>query len=57
MVLFFPIFLFYLERAMKRFYGQHWIKTILKFFILNTVFVALAIIGLVIISFLAFVLQ
>lgn len=57
MVLFFPIFLFYLERAMKRFYGQHWIKTILKFFILNTVYVALAIIGLVIISFLAFVLQ
>jgi hypothetical protein len=54
--LFIPVFLFYLERAMQNFYEQHWIKTIIKFFIVNTIYITLAIIGLIIISFLAFVL-
>ena len=55
-ILFIPIFLFYLERAMQNFYKQHWIKTIIKFFVLNTIYITLAIIGLIVISFLAFVL-
>ena len=36
------IFAIYLYLSMKRFYGQGWFKTTIKYFLLNTVFVILA---------------
>ncbi len=54
--LFFIIFLFYLYKSLRNFYSQGRIKTIIKYFILNTIFVILSSVGFVIISFLAFVL-
>ena len=54
--LFFLVFLFYLYKSLRNFYKQNRFKTIIKYFILNTIFVTLSIIGFVIISFLAFVL-
>jgi len=50
------IFLFYLYKSLRNFYKQGRIKTILKYVMLNTAFVFLAIIGLVIISFISFIL-
>lgn len=47
-------FMIYLYKAMKRFYGQGWFKTLVKYFLLNTSFLILALIGGMIISFLAF---
>lgn len=47
-------FMIYLYKAMKRFYGQGWFKTIIKYIMLNMAFVFLALIGGLIISFLAF---
>ena len=55
MTSFFFIFLFYLYKALRNFYQQGRIKTIIKYIILNTFFVILALIGGVIISFIAFV--
>ena len=55
MTFFFIIFLFYLYKALRNFYQQGRIKTIIKYLILNTFFVILALIGGVIISFIAFV--
>jgi len=40
--LFFLIFLFYLYKAMRNFYGQGRVKTFLKFIFLNTIFFILA---------------
>ena len=54
--LFFIIFLFYLYKSLRNFYKQNRFKTIVKYFILNTIFVILSSVGFVIISFLAFVL-
>jgi len=54
MTSFFFIFLFYLYKALRTFYQQGRIKTIIKYLILNTFFVILALIGGVIISFIAF---
>jgi len=51
------IFLFYLYKSLRNFYKQGKIKTIIKYFMLNTAFVFLAFIGLIIISFLAFIFQ
>ncbi len=56
MGLFFLVFLFYLYKSLRNFYKQNRIKTIIKYFMLNTVFVILSTIGGVIISFLAFAL-
>ena len=55
MVSFFLIFLFYLYKALRNFYGQGRIKTIIKYILLNTFFLILALIGGVVISFIAFV--
>lgn len=54
--LFFLIFLFYLYKSMRNFYKQNRFKTIVKYFMLNTIFVILSTIGGAIISFLAFAL-
>ncbi len=51
---FFLIFLFYLYKALRNFYMQGRIKTLIKYFVLNVFFVILAFIGGVVISFLAF---
>jgi len=48
------IFLFYLYKALRNFYQQGRIKTIIKYFILNIFYITLALIGGVVISFLAF---
>ncbi|MEN8124770.1 MAG: DUF3667 domain-containing protein [Bacteroidota bacterium] len=48
------IFLFYLYKAMRNFYKQGRFKTLVKHFILNTFFMVMALIGGIIISFLAF---
>jgi len=48
-------FMIHLYKSMRMFYGQGRIKTIIKYLILNISFVFLAIIGGVIVSFLAFV--
>ena len=53
-VIFLLTFMIYLYMAMRKFYGQGWFKTFIKYIMLNTAFVFLAIIGGVIISFLAF---
>ncbi len=55
MTSFFFIFLFYLYKALRNFYQQGRLKTIIKYLILNTFFVILASIGGVVISFIAFV--
>ena len=52
---FFFIFLIYLYKALRNFYRQGRIKTIIKYLILNMFFVILASIGGVVISFIAFV--
>lgn len=54
--LFLLVFLFYLYKSLRNFYKQSRLKTVIKYFILNTVFIILSSIGGVIISFLAFVL-
>ena len=54
--LFFLVFLFYLYKSLRNFYKQNRLKTIIKYFILNSFYVILSIIGLIIISFLAFIL-
>lgn len=53
-IIFFIIFLIYLYKAMRSFYEQGWIKTTIKFLILNFSFMILALVGGLIISFLAF---
>lgn len=55
-VIFILVFLFYLERALHHFYKQHWFKTFIKFLMLNTIYITLAAIGSVLVSFIAFVL-
>ncbi len=54
--LFLLVFLFYLYKSLRNFYKQSRLKTVIKYFILNSVFIILSSIGGVIISFLAFVL-
>ena len=51
---FLSLFLFYLYKAMRAFYGQGRFKTIVKFLMLNFSYLILAIIGGVIVSFIAF---
>jgi len=53
-MIFLPLFLIYLYLALRKFYGQGWFKTIIKYLILNFSFMILAAMGGVIISFLAF---
>jgi hypothetical protein len=52
--IFLPLFLIYLYMAMRRFYSQGWFKTLVKYIMLNFFFMILAVIGGIIISFLAF---
>lgn len=52
--IFLLLFLFYLYKAMRSFYEQGRFKTIVKFIMLNSSFMILAVIGAVIVSFLAF---
>ena len=47
-------FMIYLYKAMKKFYGQGWFKTLIKYILLNIAFLFLALLGGLIISFLAF---
>lgn len=54
--LFLLVFLFYLYKSLRNFYKQSRTKTIVKYFMLNTVFIILSTIGGIIISFLTFVL-
>lgn len=53
-VLFLLTFMIYLYMAMRSFYGQHWFKTVIKYILLNTSFLILALLGGLVISFLAF---
>lgn len=53
-LLFIPTFLFYLERSMKNFYGQSWWKTFIKMAVLSIIFLILAAIGFVVVSFITF---
>lgn len=53
-VIFFLTFMLHLYKSMRQFYQQGRFKTIIKYFILNMAFFVLALIGGVIISFLAF---
>ena len=55
-LIFIPLFLFYLFKALRNFYEQHWFKTFIKFIMLNSFYFILSTIGLVIVSFVAFVL-
>jgi len=55
-LIFIPLFLFYLFKAMRNFYEQHWFKTFIKFILLNILYFTLSIVGLVIVSFVAFIL-
>jgi hypothetical protein len=48
------LFLIYLVIAMKKFYQQGYIKTFIKFLMLNTVFIFLGFIGIVIVSLISF---
>ncbi len=54
--LFIPVFLFYLFRALLNFYKQHWFKTTIKFVLLNIFYLILSLAGLIVVSFIAFVL-
>lgn len=47
-------FMIYLYKAMRTFYGQGRIKTLIKYILLNSAFIVLALIGGIIISFIAF---
>lgn len=53
-VIFFLTFMIYLFKAMRNFYGQGWFKTLIKYILLNTSFLILALMGGIVISFLAF---
>jgi hypothetical protein len=48
------IFLFYIYKTLRNFYGQRRLKTLIKFFLLNVIYFFLAFIGVIIISFIAF---
>jgi len=52
--IFFLTFMIYLYKAMRNFYGQGWFKTLVKYILLNISFLILALMGGLIISFLAF---
>lgn len=54
--IFLLLFIIYLFMAMKRFYGQGYFKTFVKYLMANFVFTMLALIGSFIISFIAFAL-
>lgn len=54
--LFFVLFLIYLYLAMKRFYGQGYIKTFVKFLLINQVYMFLATIGVSIVALISFAL-
>jgi len=47
-------FMVYLYKAMRNFYAQGWFKTLIKYMLLNMAFLFLALVGGLIISFLAF---
>jgi hypothetical protein len=53
-LIFLLTFMIYLYLAMRKFYGQGWFKTLIKYILLNSAFMVFAIIGGLIISFLAF---
>lgn len=55
-LLFILVFLFYLFKTLLNFYGQHWFKTSIKFILLNVFYYILSSIGLLIVSFIAFIL-
>ncbi|MBJ2174885.1 DUF3667 domain-containing protein [Aureibaculum sp. A20] len=54
--LFVPLFLFYLFKALHNFYGQYKTKTFVKFILLNFFYYLLASLGLIAVSFIAFIL-
>ena len=54
--IFLLLFMTYLFVAMKKFYGQGYIKTIIKYILANTMFFILAFLGSIVVSFIAFVL-
>ncbi len=49
------LFLVYLFLAMKKFYNQNYFKTSIKFILANIIFLLLSVLGLVVISFIAFI--
>ena len=53
-LIFLLTFMIYLYKAMRNFYQQGWFKTLIKYILLNVAFLVLALLGGVIISFLAF---
>jgi hypothetical protein len=53
---FITLFLIYLYLAMKRFYGQGYIKTFIKFILINQVYMFLATIGISIVALISFAL-
>jgi hypothetical protein len=56
LIAFIIIFPIHLYMAMMKFYMQGWFKTLTKYFILNISFGILALLGGIVISFLAFLL-
>ena len=48
------LFLVYLYMALRKFYAQGWFKTLMKFFILNMIYVNIGGVAMLIISFIAF---
>jgi len=54
--IFFLLFLGYLFVAMRRFYQQGYFKTLVKFILLNIIYLTFAIIGMIIVSFISFAL-
>ena len=54
--LFLLVFLLYLYKSLRNFYKQSRVKTVIKYIMLNTVFIILSTIGGLIISFITFVL-
>ena len=57
MPIFIFMFLIYLYLALLKFYKQGWFKTFVKFSIFNMVYLTLSLIGLIIVSFLAFLID
>lgn len=56
-LVFLAAFLFYLYKAMRKFYQQGRFKTIFKFFTINIVYFFLALIGTVLVAMVAFALS
>ncbi|PCI11537.1 MAG: hypothetical protein COB73_01715 [Flavobacteriaceae bacterium] len=53
-ILFICLFLVYLYMALRKFYQQKWFKTLVKFAILNMIYISIGAIGMLFLSILAF---